>query len=120
MHKKGFTLMEIIISILILALLTLALANVFVAAKRRIVYSRSKIQGIELGRLFLDPLQEDVRWDKWTTNCLGANIACPGAPPPLDGITYTPTYSISDVPMGVVNPPLRKVTVTINWDEPVQ
>lgn len=119
MNKKAFTLLEIIISTVIMALVTAGLAHIFVIGKRRIIYTRSKMQTAELGRLFLDPLQKDVRQDLWLTNCLGAETGCPGAES-LDGITYTPTYTIDDILMGGTNPSLRKVTVTISWDEPVQ
>ena len=75
------------------------------------------MQVAELGRLFLAPLQMDVRQDQWVSgsNCLSSNgsTGCPGAQI-VDNITYTPNYNISNL-SGTT---LKKVKVTINWTEP--
>ena len=127
MNKKGFTLIEIIIATLILALVTTGLAHVFLAGKRHILHTRSKIQAAELGRLFLDYLPMHVRQDTWdqAANALSITLpagrdcasqpGCPALPAErtLDGITYNPQYYISNVGTS-----LRKVKVTINWTEP--
>ena len=113
MHKKGFTLIEIIVATFVLALVITGLAYVFLAGKRHILHTRSKIQAAELGRLFLAPLQMDVRQDEWSSNCLSAGTGCPGIQA-IDNISYTPTYDITDVS----GTNLRKVKVTINWTEP--
>ena len=126
MKKGGFTLIEIIVATLILALVTTGLAYVFLAGKRHIQHTRSKIQAIELGRLFLAPLEMDVTISERTSgaqngwgqinNCLssdGTSPGCPGAQT-IDNISYTPTYNISGLP----GTTLRKVKVTINWTEP--
>lgn len=113
MHKKGFSLIEIIVATFVLALVITGLAYVFLAGKRHILHTRSKIQATELGRFFLAPLQIDVRQDEWGSNCLSAGTGCPGVQA-IDNITYTPTYDITDVS----GTNLRKVKVTINWTEP--
>lgn len=120
MKKTGFTLLEVIIATLILALVIGSLANIFVVGKRHILYSRSKMQTAELGRLFLDPLQAQVRQDQWgnINHCLSTNAGCPAGAQTLDSIPYTPTYDITNVNVGVGNTlPLRKVKVTISWNE---
>ena len=128
MNKKGFTLLEILVATLILALVTTGLAYVFLAGKRHILHTRSKIQAAELGRLFLAPLQMDVRQDTWNqaANALSATPpggrdcasqpGCPAAPErTLDGITYDARYTINrDNPIPNVN----KVKVDITWTEP--
>ncbi len=108
----GFTLIEIIVSVFILSLVITGLAYVFLAAKQHIVHSRSKITGAELGRLFLAPLQGDVRQDQWGSNCLSNVTGCPGNQT-VDNITYTPTYDITNL----TGTTLRKVKVSINWTE---
>ncbi len=118
--------MEILIAALIMAMVMTGLAYVFLAGKRHLLYTRSKIQAAELGRLFLAPLQMDVTMSErslgalngWgqANNCLsstGTSPGCPGAQT-VDNILYTPTYNITDV-LGTT---LRKVKVTINWTEP--
>lgn len=129
----GFTLLEILVAALILALVTTGLAYVFLAGKRHLLHTRSKIQATELGRLFLAPLQMDVTMSERTSgaqngwgqvnNCLtsdGTSPGCPVAQPPVDGITYTPTYQNTPLLVDAQNPlgRLRKVKVTINWTEP--
>ncbi len=87
------------------------LANVFVASKRYIRHSRSRMAGGELGKKFLDPLQSYVREDTWSTNILGTDSAG-RVDTSQDG--YTPTYDTSSLPS---EPDIRKVKVTINWTE---
>lgn len=113
MNKKGLTLLEILISTLILAITMTGLGNLFFSAKRYILHSRSRMTAGELGKYFLDPLQMDIRQDKWGSNCLSAATGCPAAQT-LNKITYTPAYDISDV-SGTT---LRKAKVTISWKEP--
>ena len=113
MPKRGFSLIEIIVASLILALTMAGLVNIFVSGKRYILHSRARMAGGELGKFFLDPLQTDVREDQWGTNCLSANVSCPGAST-VNYIAYTPTYSITrDTPIANIN----KVKVVISWNE---
>lgn len=119
-RRAGFTLIEVIVSSVLIGITLLSLANLFVAGKRHILHSRSRMAGGELGRAFLDPLQMDVREDTWGTasNCLtNAPAGCP-SPQTFDNITYTPTYNIDDINMGGVNNNLRRVRLTISWNEP--
>jgi len=113
MHKKGFSLIEIMVATFVLVLVTTGLAYVFLAGKKHLLHTRSKIQAAELGRLFLAPLQMDVRQDQWGSNCLSAGSGCPGAQT-IDNILYTPAYDISNV-SGTT---LRRVKVTLTWNEP--
>lgn len=114
MRKEGLTLLEILVAMLILALVMIGIVNVFIAGRRHLGHSRAKIQAAQLGRLFLAPLQNQVRQDQWGSNCLSSNptIGCP-AEETLGPITYTPVYDISDGPINN----LRKVKVTITWNE---
>jgi len=126
--KKGLTLVEIIVSVLILALVMTGIANIFLAGKRHIGHTRSKIQGAELARLFLAPLQKHVRQDTWDSTSplqIGKRDCanqpeCPSQDQrTLDGITYNANYEISNVSVGAgTTLPLRKVKVKINWNEP--
>lgn len=119
MHKKALTLIEILVSVVILALVITGMANLFVSGKRWLLHSRSRMTGAELGKLFVEPLQMDVRQDTWNTSCVANTSNCPPASvnttQTLDKINYTATYNSSNV-TGV--PTLRRVQVTINWTEP--
>lgn len=124
-NKKGLTLLEILISALILAIVMVGLANIFVAGKRFIVLPRSRIQAAELGRLFLAPLQMQVRQDTWnnsanllyipagsnSTTFSGANIS-------LNNVNYTSLYNVSRIFYGNgTDSGLRRVNVRVLWNE---
>ena len=132
--QRGLTLMEIIVSSIIVALSLMGLANLFVLGRTQIAHSRSRMAGGEIGRVFLDPLQMQVRQDTWNagaaTNDLTATAAgvryCDGDPahaqqahcPPanermLHGIGYNAEYGIDNV----ANTDLRRVQLTIRWQE---
>lgn len=126
MNKKGLTLVEILVSSLILALIMIGLANLFVAGKRHILHSRSRMAGGELEKFFLEPLQMNVRQDQWGGNCLSTNgVNPPGCNTaawidPSSGIQYTPQYQIGGLLVDFLNPlgRLRRVILTLNWNEP--
>ncbi len=106
--------MEIIVSMSIIFLILLGLANLFVAGKRHILHSRSRMVSAELGKVFLDPLQMQVRQDQWGSNCLSSNptAGCPRNAT-IDNMRYNATYRISDLGLGQ----LRKVNLTVSWNE---
>ncbi len=125
MNKKGFTLIEIIVAAFILALVTTGLAYVFLAGRRHLAHTRSKIQAAELDRLFLAPLQMQVKQSDWNSSTNDYNspnllqkVTRTGSPERLDGIDYTPTYEISVPPGFSPDSPMRKAKVTITWNEP--
>lgn len=125
MHKKGFTLIELIVAAFVLALVITGLANIFLAGKRHILHTRSRIQGAELGRLFLAPLQVQVKQSEWNFSSNDYNSpnllqkgTRTGSAETLDGIVYTPTYEISVPPGFSSDSPMRKVKATITWNEP--
>lgn len=108
--------MEVLVSAFIMAVIMAGLANIFLAGKRHIVHSRTRTSGSELGRYFLDPLQMQVRQDRWGNNCLSTG----NCPDQTLGITqgldrdYTAHYTV------INNSPannLNKVEVEISWSE---
>jgi Tfp pilus assembly protein PilW len=117
MHHKGISLVEIVVSMVILSLVLIGLVNVFVLSKSYIVHSRSRVSAGELGRYFLDPLQMDVRQDTWNANNLtaGASPAALEQSIEINGVEYTPDYEISD--QNTEGATLRRVKVEISWNE---
>jgi hypothetical protein len=71
--------------------------------------------GGELGKFFLDPLQEDVREDTWNdaTNRLNPVVPHPPQQQRINNIDYNYTYNITDIP----GTTLRKVVAEIGWNE---
>jgi prepilin-type N-terminal cleavage/methylation domain-containing protein len=134
-ERQGFTLLEIIIAAIIIAVLMWGLTNLFVSGRRHIMHARLRMAGSELGKYFLDPLQRDVRQDQWqaNTNCLTSdgdentcgptgNQACCDTTPrtdPYSQIVYTPEYQITPLAVDTENPlgHLRKVILRLSWRE---
>ena len=109
-NKKALTLVEIIVSVVILALVITGLANVFVAGKRYIQHSRMRMAGGELGKEFLDPLQAYVRQDTWDGGANFINVdAVSKAGATVDD--YVSSYDIKALDLPAAN--IRKVKVTI-------
>lgn len=119
MNKKALSLLEIIISAVILAIIMGGLANIFMSGKRYMMHNRYRMTGGELGKHFMDPLQMDVRQDQWGNNCLSGNTADCTARfgnwlDPSDKTDYRATYVTSNVDPSMK---LRKAVVTIKWNE---
>lgn len=87
------------------------MTNLFISGKRWILHSRSRMAGGELGKYFLDPLQEQVRQDQWGSNCLSTGN-CPSQTQTLNNILYTANFSATNAS---ASPNLRKVKVDITW-----
>ncbi len=108
--------LEILISMIILALLLVGLANVFVASGGYMAHSRSRISSSQLGTVFMEPLQNEVRqsdWDNLSSNNLSVSIRN-GSTVNLNGVDYFPSYNITNESTGTA---LRRVQVKIRWNE---
>lgn len=118
LNKAGFTLVEIIVASVIFALTIAGLLSVFVAGSRHIIHTRERITSAELGKLFIDPLQMDVRQDTWDSNALGI-LAIPAVSETINNTPFTATYAAADssTDTALTGTDLRRVTTTITWDE---
>ena len=114
MNKKALSLLEIIVSTVILALVMTGLVNVFIAGKRYIQHSRYRIGGGEVGKKFLDPLQAYVRQDTWSSNCFGTDNISNCAGVSTTNSPYSAVYAISTHPSATN---IKKVKTTISWAE---
>lgn len=115
--KKGFTLVEIIVSVIILALVILGMLSVFVGGTKHTVHSRERLVSAEVGKLFIDQMQGNVRQDTWDSAANPLTITA--APQPLgtqvlNNRSFTGTYMTS----AVTGSEVRRVTVTVDWTEP--
>lgn len=135
-QAKGFTLLEVLVSIIILSLVLIGIINVFVSGKRWILHSRERMAGGELGKLFLAPLQTGVRADTWgdvgnplalgLSYCdgVGGHTQQPGCPSSqnrtLDNIAYSAQYDINNVTTRAEPNNIRRVVATISWNAPTQ
>ena len=108
--------LEIIISMMILALVLVGLVNVFVVSRGYMAHGRFRTSASQLATVFLDPLQNEVRqndWDNNATNNLSVrNVTRPSVT--IDGVAYTPTYEITNESAGTA---LRRVRINVTWNE---
>ncbi len=124
MKRKGLSLLEILVASLILTLALAGLLNIFVAGKRWVLHNRLRMTGGELGKYFLDPLQQQVKqseWDSTSNDYISSNLLHKrtneaGSPVTLDR-PYTPYYTVSVPPSFSSDSPMRKVRVDIKYIE---
>jgi prepilin-type N-terminal cleavage/methylation domain-containing protein len=121
---KGVTLVELLVSVLILALIMAGLANVFYTSRRYIALSRSRAQAAEFSKKALDNLSSYVRQDTLSSsaNPLCTSAGCTstnkqGETIGLNYITYNSSYNVSNV--SITAPEMRRVKIKVNWTEPV-
>jgi len=123
---KGVTLVELIVSVLILALIMAGLANIFYTSRRYIVLNRSRIQAVEFSKTVLENLSSFVRQDSWNNPandlCINTSAGClPNnrndyGTSSFNYVTYNTSYNVSNVTNA---PEIRKVKIKVNWTEPV-
>lgn len=114
MNKKAVTLLEILISVLILAMLMAGMAGLFISGKKWILHARTRATSSELTKKALSYLQGQVSQASWGSNCLSATGACFPVEETLGPTRYTAAYTTSNV--GTTG--LRRAVVQITWDEP--
>ncbi|MCM8779623.1 MAG: prepilin-type N-terminal cleavage/methylation domain-containing protein, partial [Candidatus Omnitrophica bacterium] len=61
--RRAVTLVELLVSVMILALIIAGLANIFFTSRRYITFSRSRTQAAEFSKTVLDNLYKEVRQD---------------------------------------------------------
>ncbi|MFH1441886.1 MAG: prepilin-type N-terminal cleavage/methylation domain-containing protein [Candidatus Omnitrophota bacterium] len=136
-RNQGVSLIEILVSCVIIALLVGGLGSIFVAGSRWITGIHSQSAAEEVGKLFLDPMQMHVRQSDWNTagvNALALGIShcdtdgtapqnplCQGAVPIINNarrqvgkIDYNVEYNIQN---SSLNNNVRRVRAIIRWQE---
>jgi hypothetical protein len=115
--------MEVLVSLILIAVTLAGFVNIFFGAKSWLAHRRHMMTGVQLGRVFLDPLQMDVAfiekspgaqngWDQVNnTLTLGTRSS---AAQNIAGKPFTPSYSITSV----AGTNLRRARLTVNWTEP--
>jgi hypothetical protein len=132
MNTKALSLLEIIISAVIMTVVIGGFAAIFLSGKRSILHNRSRVVSVQLGKLFLDYLQTYTRRSDWdtSTNALTdgtrycdndpahaaqQQVGCPNSDDrTLDNITYRAQYTISSPYTNI-----RKVKAAVSWNEPI-
>lgn len=123
---KGFTLVEILVALVLLAGLGIASLNVF-SSSARIVNTDQNV-AYNFARGMVERMAEQVRIDTWGTDSLPLSRTTPGPqniPSTINGQTLTATYQINRAPSSGTAPmrdqdgdgveDYRIVDMTVTW-----
>jgi type IV pilus assembly protein PilV len=102
--QKGFTLLEVMISVIILSVALLALAGLQIISIRGNSFGGTMTEAITLAR---DKI-EDLKKDEWD-NLAAGNYN--DTPPAVRGINYARNWTV-----GAPASQMKEVTVTVSWD----
>lgn len=123
MKREGFTLMEILVSVIILVLLIAGLLSSFISVKRFSKRSTYKMISAELIRYFFAPFSMEVKQNNWNLPANGLYAPTPQThtyTQTIGLVTYTVT-TVIDKYVTLPNPPynmdIRRVTMDIVWNE---
>lgn len=120
----GFTLVEVIVSLLILAIAVTGLFASFVAAQRYVSRSRHRLVAANAARMAIESLKSSVdqrTWDDPAVNLLAcAAYPCTktyALPADYQGTpwNWSANYVVTPISVGGVD--MRRVDVTVRWDE---
>lgn len=126
MNKHGLSLMEVVISALILAVTVGGVLYIFSTEKGVVARTGRQVQAMDFGRQTLEELKNAVGADTWPDQgflgTVGAAIT-----DPLDAGAFkekflgTRSYEVEDVDVdfdGTTD--YKKVSVTVTWEEPAE
>ena len=99
-NQRGFTLLEVLISIIILSVALLALAGLQIISIRGNAFGGTMTEAITLGR---DKI-EDLKRDDWDNVAAGNDVQT------VRGINYARSWAVQTVGQ------TKEVTVTVSWD----
>ncbi len=111
MKKKGFTLVEIMVALVILALLSSGVFSVLVSARHLVSRSKRRLTAIELARQEIENKKYFVRADLWDT---APQVSLHGWTSWVTSGIYSTRYKVE----GVTGYDCRKITVQVQWTEP--
>jgi prepilin-type N-terminal cleavage/methylation domain-containing protein len=117
--KKGFTLVEIVVAVVILAICMAGISNLLISSKFYLRHSRCRTQAINLARFYLEELGMYVRADQWQAgDYISGNLLSSGShtfedfwlgyPP----IRYQLSYYVDSYDG------IRRVKFVVKWIEP--
>ena len=112
-RSKGFSLIEVMIALVILAVALLALAGLMITTTKNTSFGGHMTEAAT----FAQDKLEQLRAAPWTGIVAGVDTvttAIPGAPG--TGVSYARSWTVADNPNG----DQRWVTITITWTDPTK
>ena len=96
MESRASSLLEILVSVLILSLIMVGTLNVFISSSNRSAMTSKQNVAAEAIKGLLDSRQMDVDQSQWGANCLGTG-SCPGGTLTVGTLVITPTWTRSNI-----------------------
>lgn len=122
-RQTGFTLVEVLVSMVVFAMVVVGLSSVFIAGGKLITHNRERMTSAQLGKLFLDPLQAHVRQDTWDSVPLGNELRLgsrSGTSQLINNRQFDEVHTVVDgtTDAAIAGTVLRRVISRITWSEP--
>lgn len=127
-NKKGFTLVEIIVSTIILSFIAAGMFSILVSGRFLIARAKMRLQAVELARNFLERGRGYINWTAWDMpypdNPFAPDDWNPAQPTKADwrdvpsayyNIRYRVERGGEDVAAGIYR--ARKVSVQVRWGD---
>ena len=119
MNKRGFTLVEIMVAMIILALLSTGVFSVMLSARYLVQRSKRRLIAIEIARREIENHRQFIRADTWYTSGPGNPLDDTGAwlswTSAVSGpYSYQWRYRVDPCPDGLE---CRQMTVQVMWSE---
>lgn len=122
MNKSGFTLVEVMVAAVVLALLATGLFSVFASSRNLVSRSKRRLVAVEIARTEIETHKQHIREDRWNNPAYPAVFpadgnwrACASAAYVYSGIAYNVDCRVDPGPTA---DSYRKVTVRVRWNEP--
>ncbi|MFH1853990.1 MAG: type II secretion system protein [Candidatus Omnitrophota bacterium] len=121
MSKRAFTLIEIVISTLIVAILAAGMFSAFVATQYIFNRERHRLQAFNFAREVLDKLRSNTNYQYASLNMQEGTVydetgIITSKAVDMANLTPSLTYEIS----GLDTDPYKTVTVTVTWQETIE
>ncbi|MBP7216331.1 MAG: type II secretion system protein [Candidatus Omnitrophica bacterium] len=118
-HRKGVSLLEVVVSIIILSVAVAGIISVFVSSTRHFRHQQERIDSAEAAKAYFSQLAMDVRQDTWgNPNCLSLNQDGDDGVNPAGCPPDTTDYDFRSRIDGVAGTSLRRVNLMVEWSEP--
>lgn len=110
-RRDGFTIVEVVVAALIFAITVAGAMGAVSSLRAPAAASKEDITAAFIGKQVLEDLRSAVDAETWASGDLSNGVHTL-ANMTVGGVTYTPTYTVSDDPSGTQ---AKKVDLTVTW-----